>query len=363
VEVDDVQRPIAGLNVHRGRLVEGTIALGDTGTASIDTNRRLAIARAHSATHMIHKALHEMVGDDRTQAGSENSPSRVRFDFRSTSAVSGEPLSEIEERVNTRLLENLEVTDEVMHIDKARAMGAQALFGEKYGEMVRVVSMGGDWSVELCGGTHIKQSGEIGRIALLGEASIGSGVRRVDALVGAGAYGYHAKESALVNQLTGMMGARPEELAERIGSMMAKLKDTEKELATLRQGQLLAAAGGLAASAPLVGAVRVVTHDAGEATADDLRALALDVRGRLGESAPSVVAIGGVSGGAPHIIVATNAAARDAGLRAGDFVKNAAKTLGGGGGGKPDLAQGGGRDASALPAALEGVSAGVLAAA
>ncbi|ACZ30712.1 alanyl-tRNA synthetase [Xylanimonas cellulosilytica DSM 15894] len=363
VEVDDVQRPIKGLNVHRGRLVEGTITLGDPGTATIDVERRVAISRAHSATHMIHKALHELVGDDRTQAGSENAPSRVRFDFRSPSAVPASALGEIEERVNLRLQENLEVTDELMPIATARDLGAMALFGEKYGDIVRVVSIGGDWSRELCGGTHVRLSGEIGRVALLGEASIGSGVRRVDALVGEGAYGFQAKEHALVGQLTGLLGARPEELTDRVGSLLSKLKETEKELAALRKGQLLAAAGRLASEASDVDGVRVVTYDAGDvASADDLRALVLDVRGRLGDAAPVLVAVGGTAGGSPLVVVATNAGAREAGLRAGDFVKAAAGVLGGGGGGKPDLAQGGGRDAAALPAALDGVTAGVRAA-
>ncbi|GAA1986300.1 alanine--tRNA ligase [Isoptericola halotolerans] len=360
VEVDDVQRPVAGLSVHRGRLVEGTVTLGDPGTATIDTGRRVAISRAHSATHMIHKALHELVGPDRTQAGSENAPSRIRFDFRSPAAVPASALSEIEERVNTRLTENLEVTDATMSLSAARELGAMALFGEKYGDNVRVVSIGGDWSRELCGGTHVRATGELGRVALLGESSIGSGVRRVDALVGDGAYGFHATEHALVGQLTGLLNARPDELTERVGSLMTRLKETEKELASLRQGQLLAAAGTLAADAPRVGDVRVVAHDAGTVGgADDLRALALDVRGRLGDSAPAVVAVAGVANDRPLVVVATNAGARDAGLRAGDFVKAAAKTLGGGGGGKPDLAQGGGQDASAVPAALEGVRAAV----
>ena len=363
IEVDDVQRPVKGLSVHRGRLVEGTVALGDPGTATIDVARRVAISRAHSATHMIHKALHEMVGPDRTQAGSENAPSRVRFDFRSPTPVPSDALGEIEERVNSRLTENLEVTDATMPIARARELGAMALFGEKYGDTVRVVSIGGDWSRELCGGTHVKATGEVGRVALLGEASIGSGVRRVDALVGDGAYGFQAKEHALVGQLTGLLGARPDELTDRVGSLLSRLKETEKELAGLRQERILAAAGTLAAQAERVGEVRVVAHDAGEvASADDLRALALDVRGRLGDAEAVLVAVVGVAGGRPLVVVATNAGARDAGLRAGDFVKAAAKTLGGGGGGKPDLAQGGGTDASALPAALAGVAEGVRAA-
>ncbi|MGF0116885.1 alanine--tRNA ligase [Promicromonospora sp. Marseille-Q5078] len=363
IEVDDVQRPVKGLSVHRGRLVEGTVALGDPGLATIDVSRRVAISRAHSATHMIHKALHELVGQDRTQAGSENAPSRVRFDFRSPTAVDSSALGDIEERVNERLVDNLEVTDSVMSLAQARELGAMALFGEKYGDRVRVVSIGGDWSRELCGGTHVKATGEVGRVALLGESSIGSGVRRVDALVGDGAYGFQAKEHALVGQLTGLLGARPDELADRVGSLLSRLKETEKELAGMRQARILAGAGALAAEASRVGDVRVVAHDAGEvASADDLRALALEVRGRLGDAEPALVAVGGVAGGRPLVVVATNAGARDAGLRAGDFVKAAATTLGGGGGGKPDLAQGGGSDAAALPAALAGVAEGVSAA-
>ncbi|GMA25896.1 hypothetical protein GCM10025864_36550 [Luteimicrobium album] len=348
--------------MHRGRLVEGTVALGDRGTGAIDLARRKAISKAHSATHMIHKALHETVGPDRTQAGSENSPSRVRFDFRSASAVPQSALGEIEERVNTLLVENLDVTDQVMPIAEAKSLGAMALFGEKYGDRVRVVSIGGDWSRELCAGTHVKQSGEIGRVTLLGESSVGSGVRRVEALVGDGAYGFQAKEHALVGQLTQLLGARPDELSDRVSSLVTRLRDAEKELAGVRQAQLLAAAGTLAAGAAEVGSVRVVTHDAGEvASADDLRALALDVRSRLGEAEPAVVAVAGVAKGRPLVVAATNASARQAGVRAGALVKAASGVLGGGGGGKDDVAQGGGQDVAAVPAALGAVRDAVAA--
>ncbi|SDS49340.1 alanyl-tRNA synthetase [Paraoerskovia marina] len=360
VEVDDVQRPIKGLSVHRGRLTEGTVALGDPGTAQIDVARRTAISKSHSATHMIHKAIHESLGKDHTQAGSENSPSRIRFDFRSTGAVPASALSEIEERVNVQLAENLEVTDVTMPIAEAKALGAMALFGEKYGDQVRVVSIGGDWSRELCAGTHVSQTGQLGLVTLLGESSIGSGVRRVDALVGNGAYGFQAKEHALVNQLAGMVNARADELPDRIGSLMSRLKDAEKELAGLRQAQLLGAAASLVEQAQTVGTTRVVTHDAGVvASADDLRALALDVRARLGEDGAAVVAIGGVAKDRPLVVVVTNADARGAGIRAGALAKAAAGTLGGGGGGKDDMAQGGGSDVSALPAALDGIRSSI----
>ncbi|GAA2723744.1 alanine--tRNA ligase [Cellulomonas aerilata] len=361
IEVDDVQAPIKGLSVHRGRLVDGSVALGDPGTATIDTERRRAISRAHTATHMVHKAVREALGDTATQAGSENAPHRIRFDFRHGSGLPGGALGEIQERVNTRLAEDLEVTDAVMGLDAARASGAMALFGEKYGDRVRVVSIGGDWSRELCAGTHVPSSGHLGMVTLLGESSIGSGVRRVDALVGDGAYGFHAKEHALVGQLTGLLNVRTEELPARVGSLVSRLKEAEKELAQLRQGRLLAAAGELAATAPTTAdGTRVVTHDAGEvSSADDLRALALDVRGRLGESAASVVAVGGVSKDRPLVVVVTNAEARSRGIRAGALAKAASGVLGGGGGGKDDMAQGGGTDVASLPAALAGVASQV----
>lgn len=360
VEVDDVQAPIKGLSVHHGRLVDGTLTLGDPGTATIDTARRRAIARAHTATHMVHKALREELGDTATQAGSENAPSRLRFDFRSGAAVPASSLSQIEGRVNERLQDDLEVTDATMAIDEARALGAMALFGEKYGNQVRVVSIGGDWSRELCAGTHVRRSGELGLVTLLGESSIGSGVRRVDALVGDSAYGYQAKERALVSQLSGLLGARPDELGERVSSLLTRVRETEKQLAALRQAQVLAAAGALAAGAQQVGTALVVTHDAGEVSAaDDLRTLALDVRGRLGEASPVVVAVGAVVKGRPAVVVATNSAAREAGHRAGALVRGASTVLGGGGGGKDDVAQGGGTDVARLADALDGVVAAV----
>ncbi|UNX53247.1 alanine--tRNA ligase [Georgenia sp. TF02-10] len=358
VDVADVQSPVPGLSVHRGRLTEGTLTLDETGVAAIDTHRRGAIARAHTATHMVHKALHEFLGDQATQAGSENAPSRLRFDFRHGSAVPPSVLSDIEGRVNERLAENLDVTAQTMDIDDALAAGAIALFGQKYGRRVRVVSIGGDWSKELCGGTHVPATGNIGLVTMLGETSVGSGVRRVDALVGAGAYGFQAKEHALVGQLTSLMGGRAEELPERVDALLGRLKAAEKQVARLRQDQLRGAAASVAGGAERVGTGRVALHDAGEVdAADELRSLALDVRQRLGEAEPAVVAVGGVAKGRPSIVVATNAAARGAGLRAGALVRVAAGVLGGGGGGKDDVAQGGGTDPARLGDALAGVRA------
>ncbi len=358
VDVFDVQMPIKGLHVHRGTLTEGTIALGDKVSASIDVTRRVNIARAHTSTHMVHKALHEFLGEQATQAGSENAPSRMRFDFRHGSSVPAPVLNDIEARVNERLQENLDVTDQIMDIDDARKAGAMALFGEKYGRQVRVVSIGGDWSKELCAGTHVHETGEIGLVSVLGEASIGSGVRRIDALVGAGAYAQGAKERALVSQLSTMVGARAEELPERIDTILGRLKAAEKEISNLRRERLAAGVDSILESRHRVGSVDVYTANLGEvAGADDVRAVAIDVRGRLAEGDAAVVVITGVAKDRPSIVVATTAAGRDEGVKAGKLVSVAARTLGGGGGGKDDLAQGGGADATKIPAAIAAIEA------
>ena len=357
VDVADVQSPVTGLSVHRGRLIEGTLALDETGVAAIDTDRRRQIAQAHTATHMVHKALHEFLGTQATQAGSENAPSRMRFDFRHSAAVPASVVGEIEERVNLRLAEDLEVTDEVMRHDEALAQGAIALFGEKYGDRVRVVSIDDEWSKELCGGTHVGRSGELGQVTLLGESSIGSGVRRIDALVGQGAYARGAKERAVLGQVSQMVGARPEELPERISGLLDRLKDSERELQRMQSAALLSRAGELADSARRVGAVRLVAADVGAVSGTDaLRSVVLGVRDRLGEQGPAVVALAGVAKDRPVIVAATNPAARAHGVKAGALVRTAAAELGGGGGGKDDIAQGGGSDAGALDAALAAVT-------
>ncbi|WP_075889400.1 alanine--tRNA ligase [Actinomyces provencensis] len=357
VEVHDVQAPVKGLSVHRGTLTEGTLTQGAKAWAEIDPVRRTAIARAHTATHMVHKALHEIVSDTATQAGSENAPSRLRFDFRHGSALDADQVEGIEELVNEKLAEDLPVTSEVMPIEEARTTGAMALFGEKYGKEVRVVSIGGDWSKEFCAGTHMPTTGTLGRVAVLGEASIGSGVRRIDALVGDGAYEFQAKEHALVSQLAALVGGRPQDLPDRVGTMMTKIRAFERSVAELRTRIALSRAQEVADSAALHGSTMLATFDVGEiASTDALRELALDVRRRLGDEHPAVVALVGVNDGKPGVVVATNASARTSGLRAGQLVRVAASALGGGGGGRDDVAQGGGTDASALDSALQAVT-------
>ena len=361
LEVDDVQKPIKDLIVHQCRLTEGALVVGTQVNANIDLNRRGAIARSHTATHMVHKALREELGPQATQRGSEDAPNRLRFDFQWSSAPSKQVMSAVEARVNDRLRDNLAVTTKEMKFDDAIALGAMHLFGEKYGDIVRVVSIGEDgWSRELCGGTHVDHVGKIGAINIMSEASVGSGVRRVDAVVGAGAYEYNAREHALVSQLSDKLNARPDELAERVNTLLAKLKESDRRLAAMYEDQLAAMVPQLVedtrnSAASVKVAVRNVGHFG---SFDALRKIVLDVRARLGEDAPVVVALAGVSADDKTMVaVATNAAARDLGIKAGDLVRGASKMLGGGGGGKPDFAQGGGTDASKIDEALKALEA------
>jgi alanyl-tRNA synthetase len=355
LEVLDVQSPLDGLIAHRARVLSGEVTLGEAVRSLVDVERRRSISRSHTATHMVHKAFREALGETARQAGSENSPGRFRFDFSATGAVPASVLGDVEARVNELVIDDLAVHAEIMSQDEAIKSGALALFGEKYGDEVRVVSVG-DWARELCGGTHAGTSGQLGVVKLLGESSIGSGVRRVEALVGTDAYRFLAREHLLVAQLSGALKARPEELPERVADIVERLRVAEKELERVRVAQLLASAGELAASARDLGGVAYVGHRAPDgANAGDLRKLALDVRGRISDR-PAAVAVVGAANGRASVVVAVNDAARERGLSANALVKLAAGALGGSGGGKDDVAQGGGTDVAAADAALKQVA-------
>lgn len=355
LDVTDVQMPVKGLHVHRAHLTEGSVALGDKVFAQIDVDRRSQIARAHTATHMVHKVLHEFLGDQATQAGSENSPSRLRFDFRHGSQIPASMMADMEARANERLQDDLHVTDEQMPIEEAKAAGAMALFGEKYGNIVRVVSIGGDWSKELCAGTHVHDTGEIGLITLLGESSVGSGVRRIEALVGPGAYASGARERAVLSQLSTLTHVRTEELPEHINSLLIRLKAADKEIAALRKEQLRASFATILNEREEIAGVSVVAADLGAVgSGDDVRSAAIELRQRMGDAA-AVVALTGTANDKPIVVVATTAQARDVGVKAGALVRAAAQVLGGGGGGKDDLAQGGGSDPAQTGAAVTAV--------
>ena len=353
VEIDDVQTPVPGVSIHRGRVLSGSIEVGQTSVALIDQERRNAISRAHTATHMVHKAFREILGETATQAGSENSPGRFRFDFPATGALSDGVLEEVEARVNALLLDDLAVTAEVMSQDEAKKLGAMALFGEKYGDRVRVVSVG-DWARELCGGTHVGRSGQLGVVKLLSESSIGAGVRRVEALVGADAYQFLAREHVLLNSLTHIIkGARVEELPARINDLVSKMRDIEKELSTLRTASAMESAASLISTAKVVAGTTVVLGSLADGiTADNLRLIALDLRAR---NSNTVVALTSVVEEKIVLVVAVSDDARQSGVKAGALVKLGSAVLGGGGGGKDDFAQGGGSDRSKISAALDAI--------
>ena len=354
IEIDDVQTPVKGLSVHRGRVLSGEVTVGSDALAEIDVERRQAISRAHTATHMVHKAFRELLGETATQAGSENSPGRFRFDFPSTGAVPASVLNDVESRVNTLLLDNLAVTAEVMSQESAKKMGAMALFGEKYGDEVRVVSVG-DWARELCGGTHVERSGQLGVVKLLSESSIGAGVRRVEALVGVDAYKFLAREHLLLNSLTEIIkGSKVEELPERISDLMNRVKEIEKELAVVRSAQAMGQISSLAQSATDINGIKTIaTVLADGVTGDDLRKIAMDLRNR---SEKSIVALISSNDGKPVLVVAVSDAARAEGVKAGALVKVGSTILGGGGGGKDDFAQGGGSDSSKSAEALQAIT-------
>jgi alanyl-tRNA synthetase len=346
IEIEDVQSPVPGLIVHRGRIISGVVKNGEQAVADIDLERRLAISRAHTATHMVHKAFREALGETATQAGSENAPGRFRFDFPSTSAVPISVLNDVESRVNELLISDLQVNSEVMSQDAAKAIGAMALFGEKYGDQVRVVSVG-DWAKELCGGTHVTRSGQLGLVKLLSESSIGAGVRRVEALVGYDAYQYLAREHVLLNSLTEIIkGSRAEELPQRISELVEKMKGMEKELSGVRSAKAMAAAGELLKKVKPIGSVNLIIDQlADEIAVDDMRSISTDLRGKL---KAGIVVLATITAGKPLIVAAVSPEAIKLGVKAGELIKTGSTVLGGGGGGKDDFAQGGGVDSGAI---------------
>ncbi|WP_235778576.1 alanine--tRNA ligase [Sinomonas notoginsengisoli] len=359
VEVLDVQRPIKGLSVHKAIVREGELNTEAVVRTTVDHERRHGAEQAHTATHLVHAALRQILGPEAVQRGSFNKAGYLRFDFAWGEQLSGAARNEIEEVANLAIRDNFMVNTAEMPLAEAKAAGAMALFGENYGSRVRVVEINGPWSMELCGGTHVDTTALIGSLTLLGEQSVGSGNRRVEAYVGLDAFRHQAAERALVSELSEMFKVPSGQLTERISATLEKLKTAEKQLERLRREKLSASAAALVGTAKDVGGIRLITHDAGElGSGDELRALALDLRGRLGEGAAAVV-VAGVAKGRPAVLVATNEQARAAGVKAGALVRTAAGILGGGGGGKDDVAQGGGTDPAKIVEALGAVATAV----
>ena len=357
--VTDVQKIAKTLWVHRVNVESGEFVEGDTIVAAVDPEWRRGATQGHSGTHMVHAALRQVLGPNAVQAGSLNRPGYLRFDFNWQGPLTADQRTQIEEVTNEAVQSDFEVHTFTEQLDKAKAMGAMALFGEAYPDEVRVVEIGGPFSLELCGGTHVHNSAQIGPVTILGESSIGSGVRRVEAYVGLDSFRHLAKERALMAGLAASLKVPSEEVPARVANLVERLKAAEKELERARLASAKAAATNAAAGAERIGNVHVVAQRmSGGMTAADLRSLVGDIRGKLG-SDPAVVALIAVNsegdGDTVPYAVAANPAAQDLGIRANDLVKQLAVAVDGRGGGKADLAQGSGKNPTGIDAALDAV--------
>ncbi|SBS78293.1 Alanine--tRNA ligase [uncultured Mycobacterium sp.] len=360
--VTDVQKIAKTLWVHRVNVESGEFVEGDTVTAAVDPEWRRGATQGHSGTHMVHGALRQVLGPNAVQAGSLNRPGYLRFDFNYQGALSDEQRAQVEEVTNEAVQADFEVHTFNEKLEKAKAMGAMAMFGESYPDEVRVVEIGGPFSLELCGGTHVHNSAQIGPVTILGESSVGSGVRRVEAYVGLDSFRHLAKERALMAGLASSLKVPSGEVPARVAALVERLKVAEKELDKMRLATARAAAANAAAGAEQVGKVRLVAQrmSAGM-NAGDLRSLVGDIRGKMGSEPGVVVLIAegpetdGV--GTVPFVIATNPAAQDAGLSANELIKQISSVVDGRGGGKADLAQGSGKNAAGIDAALAAVRA------
>ena len=352
LEVLDVQKPVKGLVSHSVIVKRGAVAVGSKVSTEVSADWRLGAAQAHSATHVVHAALRQVLGPQALQSGSYNKPGYMRLDFSWSEALSLATKTEIEEVTNLAIRQDLAVSAQFMSVADAKEFGAVALFGETYDESVRVIQIGGPWSRELCGGTHVSRSSQVGLVSVIGEASVGSGSRRLEAYVGFEAFQALAAERALVATLTESFKVPREQLVEKIHATVEELKAASRKLAALSLEQLKARIPELLASAKQVGDSRVVFANIGDVDAGEgVRDLAVALRDKL-ESESAVAVVAGISGGKVVLIIATSKKAREAGISSGKLVKEASAILGGGGGGKDDIAQGGGPETSKLTTAF-----------
>ena len=351
LEVLDVQKPVKGLFSHKVRVTKGEVSAGAEAQTLVNPDWRLGACQAHSATHVVHAALRQVLGPEALQSGSFNKPGYMRLDFSWSESLSEETKSEIEEVTNLAIRQDLAVSAQFMSLEDARNWGAVALFGETYDEEVRVVQVGGPWSRELCGGTHVSRSSQIGLVSLTGESSVGSGSRRIEALVGIDAFRALAHERELVKRLASTLKAPASEIEGRVAEALEELKQAQRKIQELEANKAMETLPSLIASPRQIAGNLLVSANLGEIGSDPLRQLVLAGRDALGDS--SVVIFGGVQEGRATVMVAIGKDAVSRGANAGALAKAAAEVLGGGGGGKPDLAQGGGTNTELLTKALE----------
>ena len=352
LEVLDVQKPVKGLVSHSVIVKRGAVAVGSKVSTEVSADWRLGAAQAHSATHVVHAALRQVLGPQALQSGSYNKPGYMRLDFSWSEALSLATKTEIEEVTNLAIRQDLAVSAQFMSVADAKEFGAVALFGETYDESVRVIQIGGPWSRELCGGTHVSRSSQVGLVSVIGEASVGSGSRRLEAYVGFEAFQALAAERALVATLTESFKVPREQLVEKINATVEELKAASRKLAALSLEQLKARIPELLASAKQIGGSKVVFANIGDVdSGEGVRDLAVALRDKL-EPESAVAVVAGISVGKVVLIIATSKKAREAGISSGKLVKEASAILGGGGGGKDDIAQGGGPETSKLTTAF-----------
>jgi len=348
-EVTDVQKNKGGKYMHSGKLTEGTLKVGDTVRAHIDGERRRAISRAHSATHLLHAALRSVLGDHVQQAGSLVEPDLLRFDFTHFSAMTAEELQQVEDIVNGTILMGDAVITEELPIEEAKQRGAMALFSEKYGDTVRVVSMGCDFSVELCGGTHLDNAAKIGSFQILSEFSVASGVRRVEAITGQKTLARMRANCATINTVAETLKTKPAEVIAKAEQQVQEIRELKQTIEKMKAKEFLTQADQFLLSAKEIGALKVLALARDGITADDMRKLGDFLR----DKAANVVAlIAGINDGKITFLAACGKEAVAKGVKAGDIIKTIAPICGGKGGGKPDSAMGGGSDLMKLDDAL-----------
>ncbi|PWK05951.1 alanine--tRNA ligase [Tumebacillus permanentifrigoris] len=350
VQVLDVQKAPNGYNLHKARVLSGTVKVLDEAEASIDYERRVAITRNHTATHLLHKALRDVLGEHVAQAGSLVGPERLRFDFSHLSGMNADEIAEVERRVNEQIWANEVVDINEMSIDDAKKLGAMALFGEKYGDVVRVVRAG-DYSIELCGGCHVRSTGEIGLFKILTESSIAAGVRRVEAVTGKGAYEFVAERERLLQDVAGKLKSNITDIPMRVDILQGNIKDLGKEIESLKSKLAMGEVKNLVEQIRDVDGVPFLAAKLEGVDMDGLRAIAEDLKARL----DSGVIVLGAAQGADKVsfVVAVTKDLNAKGIQAGKLVKEVASITGGGGGGRPDLAQAGGKDVTKLQEALD----------
>jgi alanyl-tRNA synthetase len=349
VRVNDCRKTAEGLFLHLGTVEEGIIEKGTLATASIDVERRLATARNHTTTHLLQKALRNVLGEHVTQAGSYVDSERLRFDFHHFSPMTKEELKQVETEVNRKILENLTVDIREMPVDEAKKIGALALFGEKYGDVVRVVKAG-DYSTELCGGTHLKQTSQAGLIKILGENGVAAGVRRIEALTGQNAIEYYCQKEEQLNEVAGALKTNPADTLRKVETINADLKAALKQIEQLKDKLVSGSFDEVLDKAEDVKGFKVVTARFDQLGMDELRNTCENLRSRIGSG---VVVLASAFGGKVSFVAMATKDAVEHGAHCGSIVKEAAKAAGGGGGGRPDMAQAGGKDASLIDKALK----------